>query len=100
MGSARWEVDRVESPSTIFCTDNFGCHENGRSGGTYGSLRDRHRLSGDRMTRHKPEAPSTVTAATLDSIAVMAQILSINHVAFALNDERNELNLWHSHVKK
>jgi hypothetical protein len=57
--------------------------------------RDRHRLSGDRMTRHKLWATNavTVTAATLGSIAVMARILSINHVAFGLNDERNALYL-------
>jgi hypothetical protein len=47
------------------------------------------------MTRHKPKATNavTVTAATPGSIAVMARILSINHFAFGLNDERNELYL-------
>jgi hypothetical protein len=69
--------------------------QNGRSGGAYGPLRDRQRLSGDRVRRHKPKATNavTVTAATLDSIAVMARILSINHIGFALNGERNELYL-------
>jgi hypothetical protein len=35
-----------------FVLTTLAVRQNGRSG--YGPLRDRHRLSGDRMTRHKP----------------------------------------------